>query len=96
MSVINAVLEPIIRTILGILQIYQYIVIISILLSWVRPDPYNPIVRFIYSITHPLFHKIRQLLPFLRMGMFDLSPIAIFVLIQIIQKLLVLLLNSLR
>ena len=42
-----------------VLDLYQWIVIISALLSWVNPDPYNPIVRFLHSVTEPVFRPIR-------------------------------------
>ncbi len=43
-----------------ILTIYMYIIIVSALISWVNPDPYNPIVRFLYSVTEPVLRPIRQ------------------------------------
>lgn len=59
------------------LTIYVYILIVRALISWVNPDPYNPIVRFLYQATEPLLGRIRRFLPF--MGGIDISPlIAIF------------------
>lgn len=72
-------------TIQQILLIYQYILIISIFLSWVRPDPYNPIVRIIYSLTEPVLGWVRRRFHFLRVGMLDLSPLAVFFLIFVIR-----------
>ena len=89
MSLTNVIAGPIISAILFLLKIYSWILIIAIFLSWVRPDPYNPIVRFLNSITGPVFYKVRQLLPFLRIGRIDLSPIAVFIFIRILQGLLV-------
>ncbi len=89
MSLVNVIAGPIISAILFLLKIYSWILIIAIFLSWVRPDPYNPIVRFLNSITGPVFYKTRQLLPFLRIGMIDLSPIAVFIFIRILQRLLI-------
>ena len=43
-----------------LLSIYMWVVIISALISWVNPDPYNPIVRFLYGITEPLFSFVRR------------------------------------
>jgi YggT family protein len=60
-----------------LLNAYMWVVIIGALLSWVNPDPYNPIVRFLRSATEPLFYFIRRKLPFLRAGGIDFSPIAI-------------------
>ena len=88
MNVITAIVGPILQAIYSLLWIYSWILIISIFLSWVRPDPYNPIVRFLNSITAPVFYRARQLMPFLQLGMIDLSPIAVFILIRIIQSLI--------
>lgn len=60
-----------------ILNIYMWIVIIGALLSWVNPDPYNPIVRFLRSATEPMFSFMRRKLPFLRTGGIDFSPIIV-------------------
>lgn len=42
------------------LTIYMWVIIIAALISWVNPDPYNPIVRFLYSVTDPLLRRIRR------------------------------------
>jgi YggT family protein len=60
-----------------LLNAYMWVVIIGALLSWVNPDPNNPIVRFLRSATEPLFYFIRRKLPFLRTGGIDFSPIVI-------------------
>jgi len=59
-----------------LLNIYMWIVIIGALISWVNPDPYNPIVRFLQSATYPLFSWLRRRLP-LVLGGIDLSPIIV-------------------
>ncbi|WP_203529526.1 YggT family protein [Pseudodesulfovibrio sp. JC047] len=66
-----------------VLTIYFWIVIVSALLSWVNPDPYNPIVRFLRGVTEPVFYKIRRWLPFAVVGGFDLSPIVVILAIQV-------------
>jgi len=55
------------------ITLYIWIVIIRAILSWVNPDPYNPIVRFLYGITDPVLYQIRRFVPV--MGGIDLSPI---------------------
>jgi len=59
-----------------------WIVIIRALISWVNPDPYNPIVQFLQAVTEPILYPIRKILPFsLKFGL-DISPIiAVFALI---------------
>jgi YggT family protein len=72
------------RLVLELLSIYKYILLGSVIISWVNADPYNPIVRFIRSITDPLLDKIRQFMP--DTGMLDLSPLVAFFIIQLIQS----------
>jgi YggT family protein len=67
-----------------ILGIYFWIVIISAVLSWFSPDPYNPLVRAIYSMTEPVFDWIREHLPVL-FGGIDFSPIVVIVVIEFLQ-----------
>ncbi|MDZ7759980.1 MAG: YggT family protein [Desulfovermiculus sp.] len=71
------------------LTLYFWVIIISAILSWVNPDPYNPIVRFIRSLTEPAFHLVRRWLPFTFVGGLDLSPIVILLLIQFLKVFLV-------
>ena len=55
-----------------ILNIYMWILIIAVLISWVGPDPYNPVVRFLRSVTEPVLRPVRS-----RLGVFggiDVSP----------------------
>jgi len=59
-----------------VLTIYMWIVIARAVISWVNPDPYNPIVRFLHSATDPLFDRLRRTLP-LFFGGFDFSPIIV-------------------
>ena len=70
-----------------VLDIYQWIVIISALLSWVNPDPYNPIVRFLHSVTEPVFSRIRRVIGY-RLGPIDISPIVVILAIMFIQRFL--------
>ncbi len=70
------------------LTVYSFVVIAAALISWVRPDPYNPIVRFLYRVTEPVLMPIRKLLP-LRLPV-DISPIVLLLIIYFIQKFLIL------
>jgi YggT family protein len=72
-----------------VLTIYMWIVIIRCFVSWVNPDPYNPIVRFLYTVTDPVFYRLRRALPFLSTSGVDLSPIVIVVGIYFLQSFLV-------
>jgi YggT family protein len=59
-----------------ILLLYMWIVIARAVLSWVSPDPLNPIVRFIHNITEPILYRIRATLP-VSLGGIDFSPILV-------------------
>jgi YggT family protein len=76
----------VLNTLLGL---YFWIVLIAVLLTWVNPDPRNPIVHFLYSVTEPVLSWIRRRLPFLIIGNFDLSPIALLLAIRFTQQVLV-------
>lgn len=60
-----------------VLLLFMWIVIARAVLSWVNPDPYNPIVRFIHNVTEPIMYPIRSKLP-INFGGIDFSPIIIF------------------
>ena len=70
-------------------NIYIFILIARALISWVNPDPYNAIVRFLHSATDPILYRIRRLFPFLQVGAFDLSPIALLFLLSVVQQMVV-------
>jgi YggT family protein len=59
-----------------VLNLYMWIVIARAVISWVNPDPYNPIVRFLCAATDPVFDRLRRTLP-LYFGGFDFSPIIV-------------------
>lgn len=71
-----------------VLYIYMWIVIIAALISWVSPDPYNPIVRFLYAVTEPAFGFVRRLLPLPRVGI-DFSPLIVILALVFLQQFLV-------
>ncbi len=71
-----------------VLTIYMWVIIIRALLSWVNPDPYNPIVQFLHSITEPVLYRVRKALPMPGMGL-DLSPIIVLLAIIFLQSFLV-------
>ena len=72
----------------------MWVVIARAVLSWVNPDPYNPIVRFIYNITEPVLGRIRRMVP-LQFGGIDFSPIIVFLAIIFLQQFLVATLDGL-
>ena len=72
-----------------VLWLYSIVMLIAVLLTWVNPDPYNPIVRFLRSATEPVFGWIRRHLPFAVIGMLDLSPMVALLGIWFIRMALV-------
>lgn len=71
-----------------LLTIYMWIVIIRSVLSWVNPDPYNPIVRLVYQLTEPIMEPLRRRLPIRGAGI-DFSPVVIILVIIFLQSFLV-------
>ncbi len=69
------------------LNVYMWIVVARALISWVNPDPYNPVVRFLHQATEPVLGRIRRILPY--MGGMDLSPIIVIFAIFILRQFLV-------
>ncbi len=74
------------------LTFYMWIVVAGAVLSWVSPDPYNPIVRFINTATEPVLYEIRKRLP-VSFGGLDISPIVVILIIIFLQTFVV---NSLH
>lgn len=71
-----------------VLNIYMWIVIASAILSWVNPDPYNPIVRFLRGATEPVYYRLRRVIP-LYAGGIDFTPMVVILLIIFLQSFLV-------
>ena len=87
MFIIANLLDTLASILSFVLTAYMYIIIARAILSWVNPDPYNPIVNFLYRATEPVLQKIRSILP--DVGSIDLSPIVVFVIIMFLQKFVV-------
>jgi len=78
----------------SLLTIYIWVIIIAALLSWVRPDPYNPIVQFLTRITEPAYSLVRRMMPTTINGI-DFTPLIIIIALQVIDVILITLLNTL-
>lgn len=72
-----------------LLTLYLYIIIGAVIVSWVGADPYNPIVRFLRSMTDPLFYRARRTFPFLAVGGIDFSPMLVVFAIIFLQRAIV-------
>ena len=71
-----------------VLSLYMWVIIARAVISWVSPDPYNPLVRFLYGVTEPVLDRVRRLLP-ISLGGMDFSPIIIILIIVFLQSFLV-------
>lgn len=71
-----------------VLVFFMIIVFARAVLSWVNPDPFNPIVRFIHNTTEPVLYRIRRIIP-IALGGIDFSPIIVFLGIVFLREFLV-------
>ena len=89
MFVLGNLVQAVALIIEKVLWIYNWIVIIAVLITWVSPDPFNPIVRFLHGVTRPVFEWVRARLPFVVIGMMDLSPLVVLLALQFLRMFLV-------
>lgn len=78
----------------SLITVYIWILIIGAVLSWVRPDPYNPIVQIITRLTEPAYRLVRRMMPTVFNGL-DLAPIILIIALNVIDVVLVSVLNGL-
>ena len=71
----------------SVIFIFYWLLLAQVILSWVSPDPRNPIVSFIYQATDPVLRKVRSKVP--PFGMMDISPIVVFLFLYFIDSFLV-------
>ncbi|MFZ2448597.1 MAG: YggT family protein [Syntrophobacteraceae bacterium] len=70
-----------------VIYAYMVIIIIRALLSWVNPDPYNPIVRFLYNVTEPVLYRVRRMVPLFAGGI-DFSPMIVILALMFLDQFL--------
>ncbi len=69
---------------ISVISLYKWVIIISAILSWVQPDPYNPIVQMLYRLTEPAYALVRKFIPTVFGGM-DMAPMILIFAIQFIE-----------
>jgi YggT family protein len=69
-----------------LLNLYSWVIIAAALITWVSPDPRNPIVQFLHRITEPVLAPVRRLLPPWKTGGLDLSPLIVLIAIQFVER----------
>jgi YggT family protein len=84
----SALGEGVVVVVLAVLWIIQWLVIVAAVISWVNPDPRNPIVQFLYRSTEPILRPFRRLLPPGRTGGIDFSPLLVILVILFIRTVL--------
>jgi YggT family protein len=83
----NTLLISILQFISIVINLYIWVVIIAALITWVQPNPYNPIVRFLWNVTEPVYRWIRRYIP-TTFGGFDIAPIILILALQFLQILI--------
>ena len=94
MMVISTLIEAVAQILHMVINAYIWVIIIAAVISWVRPDPYNPIVQLLQRVTEPAYVLIRRYIPTI-IGGVDLSPLIIILALQFTDLFLVKLLFSL-
>ncbi len=89
MFVLDNVVFAIAQVLLGLSKVYFWVLIASVILSWVRPDPYNPIVRMLYALTEPVLYRVRKWLPFTYAAGIDFSPIVVIIVLQLFENIVI-------
>ena len=89
MFVLGNVCQAVAMILEKVLWLYSIVIMVAVLISWVNPDPFNPVVQFLRAVTEPLFAWVRRRIPFASVGMIDLSPIFVFLIIQLLQMVVV-------
>jgi len=84
MMVLSTLLVAIANILNMVINLYIWIVIIAALISWVRPDPYNPIVQILYRLTEPAYAMIRRYIP-TNFGGLDVAPLILILGLEFIQ-----------
>ena len=88
MFILRHFIEALIPILNIIFTVAYWLIIVRAVISWVNPDPYNPLVQFLYKATEPLLAPFRRIIPVFSIGL-DLSPIFAIIVILFLQKFLI-------
>jgi YggT family protein len=72
--------------VLSVLKLYQLVILVRALISWVSPDPRNPIVHFLVVVTEPALKPLRRLVPPQKLGGIDLSPLLAILILEFVKN----------
>ena len=68
-----------------LINLYEIVILVRAVISWVGPDPRNPIVLFLHRITEPVLKPLRKLVPPQKLGGIDLSPVVAFLILELVK-----------
>ena len=89
MIVLSNALQAVAIIVSGLLTLYFWVIIIATVLTWVRPDPYNPSVRVLRQLTEPVFYRVRKWLPFTYTSGLDFSPVVVLLAIELFNRIVI-------
>jgi len=84
MSALTEIFSGLLIILNNLIYVYMWVIIIAALLSFVRPDPFNPIVQILYRLTNPAYALVRRFIPTMFNGI-DLAPLVIIIFLQVVQ-----------
>jgi len=84
MNVLATLLSAIGEILYMVTFLYTWIIIISALITWVKPDPYNPVVQTLYRLTEPVYAKVREYIPTV-FGGIDVTPIIVLLILKFFE-----------
>ena len=88
MSVLGNLIIAVANVVDILLYIYSFLIIGRAIISWVSPDPYNPIVNFLYIVTEPILKYARRIIPPIG-GTLDISPIIVLIVLMFARQAIV-------
>lgn len=94
MNILMELIAGLLMILNNLVLVYMWVIIIAALLTWVRPDPYNPVVQLLYRLTQPAYALLRRYIPTMFNGI-DLSPLIIIIGLQVVQVLITTLIRAL-
>lgn len=73
----------------ALLTVYFWVIVASVVISWVNPSPYHPLVRAVYRLTEPALYRIRKWMPFTLVSNIDFSPMVLMIIVQLLNTIIV-------
>lgn len=87
MFVLSNLVSALAQLLSAFFTIYTWVLIIRVLITWVSPDPFNPVVQFLMKATDPVLEPLRRVIP--SIGPFDISPVVALLILQALQHFLI-------